>query len=130
MGYAASKDSSKASPSLRKITVQLAGSRRQCEQFCDGLKKGLKGVIGEVGKLKKAVAECYSEFLLRPDPQKEDPSPDVGLGKNAEFKYPGDARKLGDRNMSQKSTVRTSATWGLVAREGRKHDYKGQGRMI
>ncbi|KFZ08550.1 hypothetical protein V502_09292 [Pseudogymnoascus sp. VKM F-4520 (FW-2644)] len=98
MGSAASKESSKASPSLQKITVQLAGSRQQCERFCDGLKKGLKGAIGEVGKLKKVVAECYSEFLLRPDPQKEDPAPDAGLGMNAEFKYPGDARKLRDRS--------------------------------
>ena len=101
MGSAASKDSSKASPSLQKITVQLAGSRQQCERFCDGLKKGLKSAIGEVGKLKKVVAECYSEFLLRPDPQKEDPAPDAGLGMNAEFKYPGDARKLRDRKIGR-----------------------------
>lgn len=98
MSNLAAKDPSKPAPSQQKITIQLAGSRQQCERFCDGLKKGLKRAVGDVGKLKRVVAECYSEFLLRPDPKKEDPAPDAGLGMNSEFRYPGDARKLRDRS--------------------------------
>lgn len=79
----------------QKITIQLAGTRQACERFCDGLKKGLKSGVGEVGKLKRVVAECYSEHLLSSDSKKADP-PDAGLGML--FKYPGDARKLRDRS--------------------------------
>jgi hypothetical protein len=93
-----SKDGSKPIPQQQKITVQLAGSRQQCERFCDVLKRGLKNAVGEVGKLKRVVAECYTEFLLRPDAKKEDQAPDAGLGMNTEFRYPGDARKLRDRS--------------------------------
>ncbi len=84
--------------SLQKITIELAGSRQQCERFCDGLKKGLKNAVGDVAKLKRVVGECYSEFLLRPNPKREDPAPDAGLGMNVEFRYPGDAKKLRDRS--------------------------------
>lgn len=79
----------------QKITIQLAGTRQACERFCDGLKKGLKSGVGEVGKLKRVVSECYSEHLLSSDAKKSDP-PDAGLGML--FKYPGDARKLRDRS--------------------------------
>jgi hypothetical protein len=91
-------DPTKPAPTQQKITVQLAGSRQACERFCDGLKKGLKSGVGEVSKLKRVIAECYSEYLLRPDPKKEDPTPDAGLGMFAEFRYPGDSRKLRDRS--------------------------------
>lgn len=93
-----SKDHKGPTPSQQKITIELAGSRQQCERFCDGLKKGLKNAVGDVAKLKKVVSECYSEFLLRPDPKKEDPAPDAGLGMNTDFRYPGDAKKLRDRS--------------------------------
>ncbi|KAI3326995.1 TBC-domain-containing protein [Xylariaceae sp. AK1471] len=79
----------------QRITIQLAGSRQACERFCDGLKKGLRGAVGSVGKLKKVMAECYSEYLLRPEEKKNAPSPDAGLG--VIFKYPGDPKKLRDR---------------------------------
>ncbi|KAI1181081.1 TBC-domain-containing protein [Nemania sp. FL0916] len=79
----------------QRITIQLAGSRPACERFCDGLKKGLRGAVGSVGKLKKVVSECYSEYLLRPEEKKSAASPDAGLG--VVFKYPGDPKKLRDR---------------------------------
>ncbi|KAI1823666.1 TBC-domain-containing protein [Xylaria intraflava] len=79
----------------QRITIQLAGSRQTCERFCDGLKKGLRGAVGSVGKLKKVIAECYSEYLLRPEEKKNAASPDAGLG--VIFKYPGDPKKLRDR---------------------------------
>ncbi|KAI0975783.1 hypothetical protein F4678DRAFT_469594 [Xylaria arbuscula] len=79
----------------QRITLQLAGTRQACERFCDGLKKGLRGAVGSVGKLKKVVAECYSEYLLRPEEKKNAASPDAGLG--VIFKYPGDPKKLRDR---------------------------------
>lgn len=98
MHYGNTRDSKKPTPSQQKITIELAGSRQQCERFCDGLKKGLKNAVQDVAKLKKVVSECYSEFLLRPEPHKDDPAPDAGLGMNAEFRYPGDAKKLRDRS--------------------------------
>ncbi|KAJ8133497.1 hypothetical protein O1611_g127 [Lasiodiplodia mahajangana] len=79
----------------QRITIQLVGSRQACERFCDGLKKGLRGAVGSVGKLKRVVAECYSEYLLRPEEKKNAASPDAGLG--VVFKYPGDPKKLRDR---------------------------------
>ncbi|KAI1156276.1 TBC-domain-containing protein [Nemania diffusa] len=79
----------------QRITIQLAGNRQACERFCDGLKKGLRGAVGSVGKLKRVVAECYSEYLLRPEEKKNAASPDAGLG--VVFKYPGDPKKLRDR---------------------------------
>ncbi|KAI1184429.1 TBC-domain-containing protein [Nemania serpens] len=79
----------------QRITIQLAGTRQACERFCDGLKKGLRGAVGNVGKLKRVIAECYSEYLLRPEDKKSALSPDAGLG--VIFKYPGDPKKLRDR---------------------------------
>lgn len=97
MSNAASGDSQKASSHQQKLTIQLAGSRQACERFCDGLKKGLKSGVGEVGKLKKVVAECYSEYhLLSADAKKAVDPPDAGLGML--FRYPGDARKLRDKS--------------------------------
>ncbi|KAK8064705.1 GTPase activating protein (Gyp2) [Apiospora phragmitis] len=91
------KDAQKDKSQIReqRITIQLAGTRQACERFCDGLKKGLRGGVGNVGKLKKVVAECYSEYLLRPEDKKTANPPDAGLGMM--FKYPGDPKKLRDR---------------------------------
>jgi TBC1 domain family member 8/9 len=97
----------KDAPREQRITIQLAGSRQACEKFCDGLKRGLRAGVGNVGKLRKVVAECYSEYLLRPDEkdgnkekEKENKkssiaAPDAGLGML--FRYPGDPKKLRDR---------------------------------
>jgi hypothetical protein len=41
------------------------------------------------------MAECYSEYLLRPEEKKNASPPDAGLG--VVFKYPGDPKKLRDR---------------------------------
>lgn len=79
----------------QRITIHLAGSRQACERFCDGLKKGLRAGVGNVGKLRRVVAECYSEYLLRPEERKDSTPPDAGLGMT--FRYPGDAKKLRDR---------------------------------
>ncbi|KAL2259221.1 hypothetical protein VTK26DRAFT_7181 [Humicola hyalothermophila] len=79
----------------QRVTVQLAGTRQACERFCDGLKKGLRANVGNVAKLKKVTAECYSEYLLRPEDKKNVTPPDAGLGML--FKYPGDPKKLRDR---------------------------------
>ena len=90
----------------QKVTVQLAGSRQACEQFCDGLKRGLRSGTKEVESLKTVVSGCYSEHLLSvperkpkgeavPDTSARQP-PDAGLGMV--FRYPGDARKLRDRS--------------------------------
>ncbi|KAJ4147744.1 hypothetical protein LMH87_002250 [Akanthomyces muscarius] len=79
----------------QRITIHLAGSRQACERFCDGLKKGLRAGVGNVGKLRRVVAECYSEYLLRPEEKKDSAPPDAGLGMT--FRYPGDAKKLRDR---------------------------------
>jgi hypothetical protein len=91
------KDAHKGTSQLReqRITIQLAGSRQACERFCDGLKRGLRSAVGNVGKLKKVVSECYSEYLLRPEEKKSASPPDAGLGMI--FKYPGDPKKLRDR---------------------------------
>jgi hypothetical protein len=85
----------------------LAGSRPACERFCDGLKRGLKSGVGEVGKLKRVVSECYSEYLLQGDGKKSGDPPDAGLGMV--FRYPGDARKLRDRSKMR--------LWGEYLRE-------------
>ena len=98
---------SKTAVHQQKITIQLAGSRQACERFCDGLKKGLKSGVGEVGKLKRVVSECYSEYLLQGDGKKNGDPPDAGLGML--FKYPGDARKLRDRSKMR--------LWGEYLRE-------------
>lgn len=93
-------------PAPPKLTIQLEGSRQQCERFCDGLKRGLRQGIKEVDNMRTSVQECYSEYFLynefeeTPAPQKPDgtPSspPDTGLGSI--FKYPGNSRKLRDRS--------------------------------
>ncbi|KUI60163.1 hypothetical protein VP1G_07382 [Cytospora mali] len=91
------KEAPKENKELReqRITITLAGSRQACERFCDGLKKGLRAGVGNVGKLKKVMAECYSEYLLRTEDQKATSPPDAGLGMV--FRYPGDPKKLRDR---------------------------------
>ncbi|KAK3394013.1 hypothetical protein B0H63DRAFT_385593 [Podospora didyma] len=91
------QDAPKDKKDLReqRITIQLAGPRASCERFCDGLKKGLRAGVGNVAKLKKVVAECYSEYLLRPEDKKNASPPDAGLGML--FRYPGDPKKLRDR---------------------------------
>jgi hypothetical protein len=91
------KEGSKAAkdPREQRITIHLAGSRPACERFCDGLKRGLRAGVGNVGKLRKVVAECYSEHLLRSEEKKNANPPDAGLGMI--FRYPGDPKKLRDR---------------------------------
>ncbi|KAI1392378.1 TBC-domain-containing protein [Hypoxylon trugodes] len=91
------KDVQKDKKELReqRITVHLAAPRPVCERFCDVLKKGLRGAVGHVGKYKKVVNECYSEYLLRPEDKKNANPPDAGLGMV--FRYPGDPKKLRDR---------------------------------
>ncbi|UKZ81105.1 hypothetical protein TrVFT333_008873 [Trichoderma virens FT-333] len=79
----------------QRITIHLAGTRQACERFCDGLKRGLRAGVGNVGKLRKVVAECYSEHLLRTDDRASVSPPDAGLGMA--FRYPGDPKKLRDR---------------------------------
>lgn len=88
----------------QKLTIQLAGSRPQCERFCDGLKKGLRACMRDAENLRKAVSLCYSEWhLANEDTPKtvvgEDESPkeppDTGLG--TVFRYPGDSRKQRDK---------------------------------
>ncbi|GAO17762.1 uncharacterized protein UV8b_04168 [Ustilaginoidea virens] len=91
------KDGTKDAKGVReqRVTIHLAGSRLACERFCDGLKRGLRAGVGNVGKLRKVVAECYSEHLLRPEDKKAANPPDAGLGMI--FRYPGDPKKLRDR---------------------------------
>ncbi|TID23581.1 GTPase-activating protein-like protein GYP2 [Venturia nashicola] len=88
----------------QKLTIQLAGSRPQCERFCDGLKKGLRACMRDAENLRKAVSLCYSEWHLANDDATktvaaEDESskepPDTGLG--TVFRYPGDSRKQRDK---------------------------------
>ncbi|PHH83720.1 hypothetical protein CDD82_4682 [Ophiocordyceps australis] len=79
----------------QRITIHLAGSRSACERFCDGLKRGLRTGVAHLPKLRRLVADCYSEHLLRPDERKNAGPPDAGLG--IMFRYPGDAKKLRDR---------------------------------
>jgi hypothetical protein len=96
-------DSKSKAPAGQKLTIQLAGSRQQCERFCDGLKKGLREGVKEVDNLRRAVGQCYSEYLLESteerkaggdDATSEREHPDTGLGMV--FRYPGNARKLRD----------------------------------
>lgn len=55
----------------------------------------MRAGVGNVGKLRRVVAECYSEYLLQPEEMKEATPPDAGLGMV--FRYPGDPKKLRDR---------------------------------
>ncbi|KAI5867605.1 TBC-domain-containing protein [Durotheca rogersii] len=91
------KDALKERKDVReqRITIQLGGPRLACERFCDGLKKGLRNAVGSVGKYKKVVGECFSEYFLRPEDKKNASPPEAGLGMI--FKYPGDPKKLRDR---------------------------------
>ncbi|EGS23129.1 GTPase-activating protein gyp2-like protein [Thermochaetoides thermophila DSM 1495] len=91
----AAKDKDRKDLREQRITIQLAGSRQACERFCDGLKKGLRANVVHVARMKRVVADCYSEYLLRPDDAKNATPPDAGLGMI--FKYPGDPKKLRDR---------------------------------
>ena len=95
--------SKNAVPSGQKLTIQLAGSRTQCEKFCDGLKKGLRECVKEVESMRTVVSQCYSEYLLGDDADEKKAAeegkktrehPDTGLG--IVFRYPGNARKLRD----------------------------------
>lgn len=90
----------------QKLTIQLAGSRQQCDRFCDVLKRGLREAIKDVDNLKGVISQCYSEYLLahesvevkgtaKKEARPRDP-PDTGLGQI--FRYPGDARKLRDNS--------------------------------
>jgi Ca2+-binding EF-hand superfamily protein len=92
---------------VRKLVINLDGSRQACERFCDGLKKGLREGMKEVDAFKKVIAGSYSEYLLDPvvmmgrEAAKKQglelrEPPDAGLGMV--FRYPGDARKLRDRS--------------------------------
>lgn len=113
-----SDTNAKGAPAPPKLTVQLEGSRQQCERFCDGLKKGLRQGIREVENMRTVAAECYSEFFMCRDFDENAPPlaaadkkeeegggdskserkvpPDTGLGSI--FRYPGNSRKLRDRS--------------------------------
>lgn len=78
-------------PAGQKLTLQLAGSRPQCDRFCDFLKRGCREAIREVESLRGVITNCYSEYMLG---NKEREQPDAGLGTL--FRYPGDPRKLKD----------------------------------
>lgn len=79
----------------QRINIELAGSRPACERFCDGLKKFLRAEAEHLNRLRKVVAENYSEYLLRPEEKKAIDPPDAGLGML--FKYPGNPKMLRDR---------------------------------
>jgi len=98
-----------------KLTLQFVGIRTSCERFCDALKRGLRGQMGEIKNLRVLVEGCYSEYLLggplgtgvkgrgstdstgeKEGGEGKRQPPDAGLGMV--FKYPGDARKLRDRS--------------------------------
>lgn len=93
-----------AVPSGQKLTIQLAGSRQQCERFCDGLKRGLREGVKEVENLRTVALGSYSDYLLAEDTDAKKTGgnetksgrehPDTGLGMV--FRYPGNARKLRD----------------------------------
>lgn len=108
------KHTGKTAPPAPKLTIQLAGSRVQCEKFCDMLKKGLREGMREVDGMRKVVGECYSEYMLAAEakrrnekdapagkliddqnPEEQLKPPDAGLGM--QFRYPGDPKKLRDK---------------------------------
>ncbi|QIW94675.1 hypothetical protein AMS68_000193 [Peltaster fructicola] len=105
-GYEAGAAGKPGAPPPPKLTIQLEGSRQQCERFCDGLKKGLRQGIKQVEDMRSVAQDCYSEYFLydefdqpptanKPDGKPRDP-PDTGLG--VLFKYPGNPRKLRDKS--------------------------------
>ncbi|KAL4983494.1 putative GTPase-activating protein [Aspergillus falconensis] len=99
----------------QRFTIELVGSRQDCERFCDGLKKNLRESMKEIENLRSVVNDCYSEYLLSgakskgqsADSPEARPPPDAGLGML--FRYPGDARKLRDRSKMR--------LWGEYFRE-------------
>lgn len=105
-GLTSSTGEHSTSSHVQRFTLQLAGSQQACDQFCDGLKKGLRNGISQVESLKIVVRDCYSEYMLSgktlaskdgelvPEIQRE--PPDTGLGMI--HRYPGDPRKLRDRS--------------------------------
>ncbi|KAF1816361.1 GTPase-activating protein GYP5 [Eremomyces bilateralis CBS 781.70] len=102
-GYRDVDKKQSTNPNPQRLIVQLAGSRQQCERFCDGLKKGLRAAYKDTQNLNKVVGELYSEYHLADTATSDkegstttqrDP-PDTGLG--AIYRYPGDARKLRDK---------------------------------
>ncbi|KAF2485106.1 rab-GTPase-TBC domain-containing protein [Neohortaea acidophila] len=105
-GSDAGTDAKPGAPAPPKLTIQLEGSRQQCERFCDGLKRGLRQGIKEVEKMRTVGRDCYSEYFLydefdmKPSPTLPNGTsrtpPDTGLGSI--FKYPGNPRKLRDRS--------------------------------
>ena len=105
-GFEAGGDGTPGAPAPPKLTIQLEGSRQQCDRFCDGLKRGLRQGIKEVDNMRTVAQECYSEYFLydefgdTPAEKKADGTirtpPDTGLGSI--FKYPGNSRKLRDRS--------------------------------
>lgn len=105
-GFDPGSNTKPGAPAPPKLTIQLEGSRQQCERFCDGLKRGLRQGIKEVDNMRTVAQDCYSEYFLyndfdaTPAAQKPDGTPrnppDTGLGKI--FKYPGNMRKLRDRS--------------------------------
>ena len=105
-GFDAGSETKPGAPAPPKLTIQLEGSRQQCERFCDGLKRGLRQGIREVENMRQVAADCYSEYFMyndfdaAPAPEKPDGTPrkppDTGLGSI--FKYPGNSRKLRDRS--------------------------------
>lgn len=105
-GFEPGSDSNPGAPAPPKLTIQLEGSRQQCERFCDGLKRGLRQGIREVENMRTVAQDCYSEYFLytefdaapvaiKPDGSPR-PPPDTGLGSI--FRYPGNSRKLRDRS--------------------------------
>jgi len=106
-GFDPGTDTKPGAPAPPKLTIQLEGSRQQCERFCDGLKRGLRQGIREVENMRAVAAECYSEYFMYSDFDGPSPTtkadgvtprhlPDTGLGSI--FKYPGNSRKLRDRS--------------------------------
>ena len=89
---------------MQRFTLQLAGSRQASDDFCDGLKKGLRNGIKQLDNLRNIAGQCYSEYLLSDTSSKTKDGaneivrevPEAGLGMV--FRYPGDPRKLRDRS--------------------------------
>lgn len=105
-GFDPGSETKPGAPTPPKVTIQLEGTRQQCERFCDLLKKALRQGMKEVENMRTVGRDCYSEYFLynefdaAPTPKKPDGTPrippDTGLGSI--FKYPGNARRLRDRS--------------------------------
>ncbi|GAV53258.1 hypothetical protein ZYGR_0AI05420 [Zygosaccharomyces rouxii] len=72
-----------------QVLIQFIGVRYRSEQFCEELKKCLKGNINHAKALPTFLDTCYSEFLLRKNllQMQDIKAPGGGLGQK--FKYPG-----------------------------------------